>query len=94
MPATRLQGGDRQPTGATAACSAAPVKRADYRAPTRGCRSRPTLSPVGAVAPAAEVAAPWQGDYQRARAAAACVAATATQKGKEGLRHPLEKRTI
>ncbi|RZS29064.1 hypothetical protein BHM03_00062735, partial [Ensete ventricosum] len=40
---------------------------ADYRAPARGCRPLP----VGATAPAVWVAAPWQGDYQRARAAAA-----------------------
>ncbi|RRT71693.1 hypothetical protein B296_00015692 [Ensete ventricosum] len=52
--------------------------------------------PQGAIAnraatPAVGVVAPWQGDCKRARAAIACVGAT-TQKGKEGLGHPLEKR--
>ncbi|RWV82140.1 hypothetical protein GW17_00056386 [Ensete ventricosum] len=57
--------------------------------------ARKGLSLAGAVALAAGVAVPWKGSCQRARAAAACAGAatvaTTTQRGKEGLEHPLEK---
>ncbi|RWW20918.1 hypothetical protein GW17_00014945 [Ensete ventricosum] len=59
--------------------------------------TRKGLPPVGAAAPAAGVATPWQCGCQWARAIVACAGATAaaaTQRGKEGLGHPFEKRTI
>ncbi|RWV90530.1 hypothetical protein GW17_00047255 [Ensete ventricosum] len=74
------------------ACNATLVKGAGCRAPGRGCRPRPALRLAGAATPAVGVAAPWQGVCQRARAVATCVATTpTTQRGKEGLGHPLEK---
>ncbi|RWW59339.1 hypothetical protein BHE74_00033731 [Ensete ventricosum] len=65
--------------------------------PTRGCRPQPALPPVAVTSPVAGVVAPLQGGCQRARAATAytgVVAAAAAQRAKEGLGHPLEKRTI
>ncbi|RWV97098.1 hypothetical protein GW17_00040138 [Ensete ventricosum] len=59
--------------------------------------ARKGLLPVGATAPVVGVAAPCQGDCQRARATTARIGAattTATQRGTEGLGHPLEKRMI
>ncbi|RRT39457.1 hypothetical protein B296_00023647, partial [Ensete ventricosum] len=47
----RLQG--RQPATGIVAC------RGDDKAPTRGYRLRPALSPAGAVALVAGVVAPW-----------------------------------
>ncbi|RRT33183.1 hypothetical protein B296_00007968 [Ensete ventricosum] len=80
-----------QPIGAAAAYNAAPAKGADYWAPARGCRPRPALPPAGVATPTVVVVAPWQGGCQRARAATTM---TATQRGKEGLGHPMEKRMI
>ncbi|RRT38837.1 hypothetical protein B296_00046346 [Ensete ventricosum] len=54
---------------------APPIGTASYDQPARGCRPRLALPPVGAVAPFAGVAAPWQGSYRSQRAAAAYVRA-------------------
>ncbi|RWW26912.1 hypothetical protein GW17_00008685 [Ensete ventricosum] len=59
------------PPVGTTACSAVPVRGGGCRTPARGYRLRPTLPPTGAAAPAAEVAAPWQGGYRWARAVVA-----------------------
>ncbi|RWV84191.1 hypothetical protein GW17_00054115 [Ensete ventricosum] len=53
----------RQSPAGTTASSAMLAKEATYRVPARGCRPRPFLPLAGSVAPAAGVAAPWQGDY-------------------------------
>ncbi|RWV77188.1 hypothetical protein GW17_00062030, partial [Ensete ventricosum] len=73
---------------------AALARRGSSPALARGCRPRPALPQVGAATLAIGVAGPWQGGYQRARAAVTCIGAAAAQIGKEGLGHPLEKRTI
>ncbi|RWV80251.1 hypothetical protein GW17_00058505 [Ensete ventricosum] len=60
--------------------SPAPAGEAGCRAPARAYRKRPALPPAGVAALALEVAAPWQGGYRWARAAATCVgAATVAQ---------------
>ncbi|RWV96024.1 hypothetical protein GW17_00041301 [Ensete ventricosum] len=74
----------RQSPAGTAACSATLAKGADCRAPARGYRPRPFLPSVGVATPTAGVVAPWQGGYQRARAAIAYTgAATTTQREKK-----------
>ncbi|RWV91397.1 hypothetical protein BHE74_00052931 [Ensete ventricosum] len=65
------------PPPGTAACSATPARGPSCRMLARGCHPRPALPPAGATAPAAGVAAPWQGDCRWARATVACAGATA-----------------